>query len=629
VFSLPRGVGLAIDVPIASAAWAAPESIERLAYRGGAALFVGAIPASESWPLLKELYERGAAALNAISRSDAQPADRARSVDALEKLWRAAMLADCIPLGLDDDRHFVTVAGSRSGKGTSAIIPNLCLYPGSIVCLDPKGENATLTASRRGAGTLGCEGMEQEVFVLDPFGVADVPDELRAGLNPLVLLDKDSTSVADDAAMLAESLVVGSDERNSHWDESARNFIKGLVLYLIVTADKPSLFTLRAFLTQGDAKGWEAASDAMTSPEKLREFHTANPTAFRYLLNCMSRCPHPVLGGIIAGAAETLLYCGENERGSILSVARRNTAFLDTLGDQFHETLEGSRRTFSPDIFKKAAKGASLYLCLPAERMGTHGRWLRLMIALLLEWAYRDLSPPACGAPILFLLEEFHSLGHMAVIEKAAGYAAGFGVKLWAVLQDLQQLRALYPQSWQTFLANAGAMQVFGISDHETTSYVSKALGEVEVIRHVANRSETHQTGQSAPSAQQRVSGVFGGQGRLSAMRLALTALPDAATNESHTMSDTVNEQLQIIPLLRPDEIAIEFARETGAALLLIKGRRPVWTLRVEYYNSPWFAGRYQTDQRADGKLILPRPFGERAPERLRDIAAEFNGLAL
>ena len=74
--------------------------------------------------------------------------------------------------------------------------------------------------------------------------------------------------------------------------------------------------------------------------------------------------------------------------------------------------------------------------------MGTHGRWLRLMIGLFLERMQRNLKPPACGAPVLFLLEEFFTLGPMPSIEKAAGYAAGFGVKLWAILQDLQQLKA-------------------------------------------------------------------------------------------------------------------------------------------------------------------------------------------
>src|ERR1041384_6903270 len=57
------------------------------------------------------------------------------------------------PLGFLDDRHICLVSGSRGGKGTSIIVNNLCLYPGSIVVVDPKGENATITANRRGDGS--------------------------------------------------------------------------------------------------------------------------------------------------------------------------------------------------------------------------------------------------------------------------------------------------------------------------------------------------------------------------------------------------------------------------------------------------------------------------------------------
>jgi len=162
MFTLPRGTGAAVDVPLASAAWESPQAVDRLVYRGGAALFVGAIPSSKSWGLLSELHEKGGAYLQTLDDSNLSPAQRADRADTLERLWRAAQLAECVPLGIDDDRHLVTIAGSRSGKGTSAIIPNLCLYPGSVVCLDPKGENATLTAARRGSGGNGCEGMGQE-----------------------------------------------------------------------------------------------------------------------------------------------------------------------------------------------------------------------------------------------------------------------------------------------------------------------------------------------------------------------------------------------------------------------------------------------------------------------------------
>src|SRR5215472_15250826 len=74
------------------------------------------------------------------------------------------------PLGYADDRHVTLCSGSRGGKGTSFIVPAAIQWPGSLVLLDPKGENATVTAARRGAGSANAKGMGQSVRVLDPFG---------------------------------------------------------------------------------------------------------------------------------------------------------------------------------------------------------------------------------------------------------------------------------------------------------------------------------------------------------------------------------------------------------------------------------------------------------------------------
>ena len=52
-------------------------------------------------------------------------------------------------VGVRDDRHICTIAGSRAGKGVSAIIPNLIHYQGSVLAIDPKGELASITAQRR------------------------------------------------------------------------------------------------------------------------------------------------------------------------------------------------------------------------------------------------------------------------------------------------------------------------------------------------------------------------------------------------------------------------------------------------------------------------------------------------
>jgi type IV secretion system protein VirD4 len=52
-------------------------------------------------------------------------------------------------VGCGDDRHVLLVAGSRAGKGVSYVIPNLLLYEGSVLAIDPKGELARETAKRR------------------------------------------------------------------------------------------------------------------------------------------------------------------------------------------------------------------------------------------------------------------------------------------------------------------------------------------------------------------------------------------------------------------------------------------------------------------------------------------------
>lgn len=57
--------------------------------------------------------------------------------------------------------HLLTLAPTRSGKGVSAVIPNLLDYPGSVVVLDVKPENAAVAARRR-------REMGQEVRIMDP-----------------------------------------------------------------------------------------------------------------------------------------------------------------------------------------------------------------------------------------------------------------------------------------------------------------------------------------------------------------------------------------------------------------------------------------------------------------------------
>src|SRR3546814_17520886 len=70
--------------------------------------------------------------------------------------------------------HLLTMAPTRSGKGVGTIIPNLLTIDRSVICIDPKGENARVTARTRATKGTG--------WCLDPFGVSGQP---AARHNPL------------------------------------------------------------------------------------------------------------------------------------------------------------------------------------------------------------------------------------------------------------------------------------------------------------------------------------------------------------------------------------------------------------------------------------------------------------
>ena len=142
-------------------------------------------------------------------------------------------------IGHEDNRHILTVAGSRAGKSVSLIVPALLTWPHSAIVIDPKGELATITASRRGRGSKWAVPMEGEgrVYMLDPFKRVTGPASkaYQASFNPLRDLNPDTDEGLEMAGQIADALVIQQEGGASHWTMSARVFLLGLVLYIAKT----------------------------------------------------------------------------------------------------------------------------------------------------------------------------------------------------------------------------------------------------------------------------------------------------------------------------------------------------------------------------------------------------------
>ena len=372
-------------------------------------------------------------------------------------------------LRYDGPAHLITLAPTRAGKGVGTVIPNLLAVDRSVLVIDPKGENARIAGeARRRFGT---------THVLDPF---EVSGRSSAAYNPLDRLTPDSLDLGEDAASLTEALVMdpAGQVQEAHWNEEAKAILGGLIMFCVCHEDRErrSLATVREYLT--------------LPPDRLKA-----------LLELMQ--DSDAAGGLIARAANRFLGKADREAASVLSNAQRHTHFLDS--PRIARCLARSDFAFS-DLRHRIT---SVFLVLPPNRMDAYSRWLRLLVSQALHDIARDaevatgapaaLSGPreahafpalsgaptaaqsATGrlkAPTLFLLDEFAALGRLEAVERAMGLMAGYGLQLWPILQDMSQLRDLYGDRANTFIANAGVQQIFGVNDLETAKWLSQMIGQ-------------------------------------------------------------------------------------------------------------------------------------------------------
>ncbi|MFY9459768.1 MAG: type IV secretory system conjugative DNA transfer family protein [Aquabacterium commune] len=283
-------------------------------------------------------------------------------------------------------------------------------------------------------------------------------------------------------------------------------------------------------------------------------------------------------GGAIAAAGHLLEQMGDRERGGVLSSLRRHTEFLES--PPIQRVLDSS--DFNPaDVGRSST---TIYLVLPEWRMGTHARWLRVVITSLLQALQRS-SRTSDQPATLLVLDEFATLGHMRSIERAASYIAGFGVKLWVVLQDISQLKDLYKARWETFLGNAGTLTAFGNVDVTTLEYLSKRLGQTELQRKVLQEGYQQGTSESHRGLGHMLEALARGQIGHS------LAGPDSETAQSG-YSATLQESLQKTALITPDEIARSFGRDEEAVLVHIAGQQPFRLNRIRYHLDEPFRSR-------------------------------------
>lgn len=358
--------------------------------------------------------------------------------------------------------NILTVGGSRGGKGVNLVLPALledCLKwnnAPSFIVLDPKGENCAVAAAY-------LKSIDYDVHVINPFGIPEIRQFGQARLNPFDLFSAVDLDFTDKVDMIRFSLLPVSTKSDTYWDEAARDLIRDFIGHMMTQADEPKTFkTLYNWL------------------------HYAGDARSELLVKMVGN--DALDGTISAGAAGIVGMLdddGGKTVGNIFGTARTALSVFADL--RLRQTVSGSDFTLKTIAKKETA----IFICVNPADLRRVSSWMRIMFNLILDELPKSYNP---DRKVVLLMDEFPTIGRLQSFENNFAFLPGYNVTLWPIVQDLNQLKTHYPESWETFIGSAHIKHWLAIGDNFTAQYVSDRMPRVK-----DDRDEKDKSGQLKP----------------------------------------------------------------------------------------------------------------------------------
>jgi type IV secretion system protein VirD4 len=445
--------------------------------------------------------------------------------------------------------HILVFAPTRSGKGVGLILPTLLAWEGSSIVLDIKGENWSLTSGwRKSAG--------QNVLRFDPSD----PSGTSACFNPLEEIRLDSLLAIPDVQNMASMLVDPTGKGlEDHWSKAAFALLGGALLHCCIMIrhgqQRPAtLYDLSCMLADESRTIKDLFDEMVATPhaDKLKEL-------FPDMEGDYGKMAHV----FIASAAREMLNKADNEASGVVSTVLTNLAlYRDPV-----VALNTSACDFRIHDLMNHDAPVNLYLVISPADIDRMRPLLRLMVDMIVRrvCAKMEFADGASKAGykhrLLLLLDEFTSLGKLPIMEKALAYIAGYGGKVYLIVQDITQLNGVYGKD-NALMANCHVRIAYAPNTIETAKTLSDMTGKTTVV-------------------EEKVS--------LSGSRSGL--LKNASVNVTETARPLLTPD-ECMRLPGPEKDAQGRVTKPGDMLIFTAGQSPIYGRQILYFFDPVFSAR-------------------------------------
>ncbi len=417
---------------------------------------------------------------------------------------------------VDDFQHVLLFAPTGSGKGVGFVIPNLLFWDQSVVCHDIKMENHQITSGYR-------KRMGQEVYLWNP---AD-PDGISHCYNPLDWISEKPGQMVDDVQKIC-NLILPEQE---FWQNEARSLLLGVILYLVAVPEKINSF--------GEVVRTMRSDDVVYN--------------LAVVLDTIGKRIHPVAYMNIAA----FLQKADKERSGVISTLNSG---LELWANPLIDATT-ARSDFDMQLLKK--RKMSVFCGVTPDNLKRLEPLLKVFYQQATDFMTRNMPRKDEPYGVMFMMDEFPSLGEMPQFQVGIAYFRGYRVKLFLIVQDTQQLKGIYEEAgMNSFLSNCYYRITFAANNVETANLISQLIGNKTV----------QQTSHNKPKF--------------------MDMNPGARTTNTSEVQRALLLPQEVITLPRDEQI------------ILIESFAPIRTKKIFYYQDKMFTRR----------LLPPVPIPQQEP---------------
>lgn len=346
-------------------------------------------------------------------------------------------------LTLPGERHLLVIAPTRSGKSAGIAVPNLLNWSDSVVVLDMKVELFARTSGFRAAHG-------HDVFLFSPFDENfcthrwNAFDGVRRGVG-----GRQSVFTIQDLMGIATVVYPAKegDSTSQFFASQAQSLLVGISLYVLesgMSLNFGQILRVRNASAEGGFPGF------VTQALKTDGLSEQCRGAFQQFIGATGDTLSSILATFDAP----------------LQVFRNPLAEAATRSSDFKLSDLRRRRT-------------TIYLGIAPRDMDTGSVLMTLFVSQVL---YQNLDSlpdkdKTLRFQLLLLLDEIRVLGKMSVLVDAAGYLAGYGIRLLTILQSVGQLGIYTDKTARAFMTNHGCKVVFAPREESDAKEISEALG--------------------------------------------------------------------------------------------------------------------------------------------------------